>query len=206
MDAERTNPANSPPPANAAGEATRLLVAINKGDPSAAEHLLPLVYEELRRLASARVAKEPGGLTLQPTALVHEAYLRLVGQSNAQWKDHSHFFAAAALAMRRILIDRARRKESAQGMLAERRHAAAFESDADPEAVDLVALDDALDKLSTVDPRLTEVVHLRFFAGLTVEQASEVMGISERTFKRDWQFARAWLHNEIAGGDDSARN
>jgi len=173
-----------------------LLGEIGRGDLAAADRLLPLVYEELKRLATARMAHEPAGLTLQATALVHEAYLRLVGSGEAKWKDHRHFFSAAALAMRHILIDRARRKEAAEGMMEDRRRRSDADAGAE-HAVDLLALDAALAKLSRVDARLAEVVHLRFFAGLTVEQAAEVMGVSERTLKRDWRFARAWLHHEI---------
>lgn len=165
------------------------------GEGLPADRMLPLVYEELRRLAQAKLNNEPAGMTLQPTALVHEAYLRIAHEHGEGWKDRNHFFAAAALAMRRILIERARRK-SAQG----RRDAVRRELDAarSPEEVDLLALDDALVRLAaTVDPRLVEVVQLRFFAGLSVEETAEVMGVSERTVKRDWNFARAWLYREM---------
>lgn len=159
-----------------------------------AEKMLPAVYEELRRLARARLAKEPAGLTLQPTGLVHEAYLRLAGENN-QWQNKAHFFAAAAIAMRRILIERARRKR----VVREARSVTDLESGEDPESVDLLALDPALDKLCTFDRRLADVVQLRFFAGLTVEQTAEVMGVAPRTVKRDWNFARAWLKQEMEG-------
>jgi RNA polymerase sigma factor (TIGR02999 family) len=186
---------------NGPGEVTQLLDAIRAGDGHATDRLLPLVYDELRRLARARLSAEPAGLTLQPTALVHEAYMRLVGEkdgrNNAKWQNHAHFFGAAAIAMRRILIERARlarnrvRKDSAP--------VTELDSDTMPDAVDLLALDQALEKLSAMDPRLTEVVHLRFFAGLSVEQTAEVMGVSARTVKRDWNFARAWLHGAMTG-------
>lgn len=163
--------------------------------PAPAAELLVQVYDELRRLAQAKINNEPAGLTLQPTALVHEAYLRLAKEHGAGWRDRNHFFSAAALAMRRILIERARRKAAQV-----RRDAVLREihEDANPEDIDLPALDDALEKLGAmVDPRLVEVVQLRFFAGLSVEDAASVMGVSERTIKRDWNFARAWLAREM---------
>lgn len=180
--------------APASGEVTRLLDAVGKGEFGASDQLLPLVYEELRRLASARLRSDRPGATLQPTALVHEAYLRLVGDSDLKWQGHAHFFGAAALAMKRILIDRARRKQAEAKAV---RHAAELESDGDPEAVDVVALDSALEKLAKLDGRAARVVHLRFFAGLSVEQTAEVLESSERTVKRDWNFARAWLRQEM---------
>ncbi|MBL8999992.1 MAG: sigma-70 family RNA polymerase sigma factor [Phycisphaerae bacterium] len=157
-----------------------------------AERILPAVYEELRRLARARLSQEPAGLTLQPTGLVHEAYLRLA-KENQQWQNKAHFFAAAAVAMRRILIERARRKR----VVRDARSLTDLESGGDPENVDLLALDPALDKLCRFDRRLADVVQLRFFAGLSVEQTAEVMGIAERTVKRDWNFARAWLKQKM---------
>ena len=179
------------------GDVTVVLAAISRGEPGAAEKLLPLVYEELRRIARARVAQESPGLTLQPTALVHEAYLRLLGQKNAQFDNHAHFFGAAAIAMRRILIERARRKRTAREALGQRHELDDLPEATDPESVDLLSLDQALDKLSQLPGRLTEVVHLRFFAGLSVDQAATVMGTSARTVKRDWNFARAWLRDEM---------
>lgn len=180
------------------GEATRILAAINRGETDASDRLLPLVYEELRRLAQARLGRESPGQTLQPTALVHEAYLRLVGEKNAQWQNHAQFFAAAAVAMRRILIERARRKKTSRRALGVRQDAAELQSGSNPESIDLLALDAALEKLARMDARLSEIVHLRFFAGLSVEQTASVTGLSERTVKRDWNFARAWLHNEMS--------
>lgn len=179
-----------------AGDVTRLLGAIERGEAGATEELLPLVYDELRRLAASRLGGERPGQTLQPTALVHEAYLRLIGTPDIRWENHAHFFGAAAIAMRRILIERARRRRlerAPAGMVTE------IEDDTDPENVDLLALNDALDKLSQMDARLTEVVQLRFFAGLTVEQTADVMKSSPRTVKRDWNFAKAWLKRELAG-------
>ncbi|CAG0964365.1 hypothetical protein PHYC_00901 [Phycisphaerales bacterium] len=179
-----------------AGDVTRLLVAIERGEAGATDQLLPLVYDELRRLAAARLGGERPGHTLQPTALVHEAYLRLIGDSQVRWESHAHFFGAAAIAMRRILIERARRKRPDKGGPA---MATEIRDDTDPEHVDLLALNDALDKLSKMDARLTDVVHLRFFAGLTVEQTADVLKSSPRTVKRDWNFAKAWLKRELAG-------
>ncbi len=175
---------------------TRVLHAIDRGESSAPGELLPLVYEELRKLAEARMAREPAGMTLQPTALVHEAYMRLLSETGAQWKNRAHFFSAAAEAMRRILIERARRRGRV-------RHGGGRQRlciddldvacDAEDSSVDLVALDRVLNRLAGHDRRLAEVVNLRFFAGLTVEQVSDVLDISPRTVKRDWEFARAWL-------------
>jgi len=133
--------------------------------------------------------------------LVHEAYVRLVGTKDTQWQNHAHSFASAAIAMRRILIERARRKAVGKRVLGERAETAPLETGIDPESLNLLALDLALKKLSNVDKRLTDVVHLRFFAGLTVEQTAETMGVSPRTVKRDWDFARVWLHNEMKDKD-----
>ncbi|MDX2017741.1 MAG: sigma-70 family RNA polymerase sigma factor [Planctomycetota bacterium] len=183
---------------------TQLLAAAQSGEPRAAAELLPVVYDELRRLASSHMGREPAGSTLQATALVHEAYLRLLGASEVQWRDRGHFFAAAALAMRRILVDRARERASLKrgGHLA---HAAsdaadtiaAPESTAEAEPVDLLALDRAMDRLNTRDPRQAEVVMLRYFAGLTIEQTAQAMGLSPGTVKNEWTFARAWLRREL---------
>ena len=180
-------------------DVTQILSQIERGDPQAASQLLLVVYDELRRLAARKTANEPVGMTLNATGLVHEAYLRLVGGDAQHWDTRGHFFAAAAEAMRRILIENARRRQSAKrgGKLA--RHelqeadAVAPMSDHD----DLLALDDALNKLSTEEPELAHLVELRYFAGLTVEQAAQTMGISARTAKRHWAFARAWLRREI---------
>jgi RNA polymerase sigma factor (TIGR02999 family) len=182
-------------------DATLLLQAIQRGDPRAAEQLLPLVYGELRRLAAQRLGREQPGQTLQATALVHEAYLRLVGAEKAQqWDSRGHFFAAAAEAMRRILIDNARRKASVKhgGQLKRVNldEAAAVTTPAGS-ADDLLALDEALTKLAAQEPVKAELVKLRFFAGLTVPQAAEVLNISPATAERYWTYARVWLYCEL---------
>ncbi|NUQ63015.1 MAG: sigma-70 family RNA polymerase sigma factor [Pirellulales bacterium] len=180
-------------------DVTQILNAIDQGDSSAAGQLLPLVYEELRKLAAAKLAQEKPGQTLQATALVHEAYVRLVDVEKAQrWDSRGHFFAAAAEAMRRILVDNARRKQT-------RRHGGEFVRhtlEDLPEVVpqlgdDLLALNEALEKLSREDPVKAELVKLRHFAGLTVDQAAEALNVSPATADRYWSYARAWLHAEI---------
>jgi RNA polymerase sigma factor (TIGR02999 family) len=183
-------------------EVTRILSAIEQGDPHAASQLLPLVYAELRRLAAQKLAHEPPGQTLDATALVHEAYLRLVGPGPDQpWDGRNHFFAAAAEAMRRILIESARRKRS-------RKHGAdRCRVDLDAVAVaarepdaDLLALDAALHQLAQRDPQKAKLVELRYFAGLTGDQAAAVLGISPSAADRHWVYARAWLRRELGGG------
>ncbi len=183
-------------------ELTLLLNAADAGDRQAAAQLLPLVYGELRRLAAARLAAEPSGHTLQPTALVHEAYVRLVESPGGEkWDHRGHFFAAAAEAMRRILIDNARRKAAVRhGGGMERR---VLESDAaaSPEPrEDLLALDEALDRLAEEDPLKANLVKLRYFAGLSLAEAADVLEISERTAGRHWAYARAWLRRAVEGG------
>jgi RNA polymerase sigma factor (TIGR02999 family) len=182
-------------------EVTQLLSAMDRGDPQAAAELLPLVYDELRRLAAARLAGEQSGNTLQPTALVHEAYLRLVGSPDGdQWDHRGHFFAAAAEAMRRILIDDARRKATA-------RHGGTMQRQAlDPDAAatsepreDLLALDEALDRLEAEDPLKAKLVKLRYFAGLSLAEAAAALDLSERTAGRHWAYARAWLRRAVEG-------
>ena len=184
-------------------EVTRVLTAIERGDPHAAAQLLPLVYDELRRLAAVRLAAEPSGNTLQPTALVHEAYLRLVGTPDGDsWDHRGHFFAAAAEAMRRILIDNARRKAAA-------RHGGAMQRQAlDPDVMamaipepreDLLALDAALDRLAAEDPLKADLVKLRYFAGMSLPEAAAALGLSERTAGRHWTYARAWLRRAVEG-------
>ncbi|MCI0358500.1 MAG: ECF-type sigma factor [Planctomycetaceae bacterium] len=203
-------------------DVTRILSQIDSGDPSAAEQLLPLVYDELRKLAAAKLAHEKPGQTLQATALVHEAYLRLVGSQGpgtssqepgetnlapgsrplapGSFDSRGHFFAAAAEAMRRILVDNARRKQS-------RKHGGDWQrceldelEIALPEIPeDVLALDEALTKLGAADPQAAELVRLRFFAGLPLAEAAEMLGVSPRTADRLWAYARAWLHQEIAG-------
>jgi RNA polymerase sigma factor (TIGR02999 family) len=183
-------------------EVTGILSAIEQGDPQAAAQLLPLVYDELRQLAAQRLAQEKPGQTLQATALVHEAYLRLVDTQNAQaWSSRRHFFAAAAQAMRRILIDRARRKRSAKGGGGRGR----IDLDealivGDEPRDDLLDLDELLDQLAGADPRAAELVQLRFFAGLTGDQAAEVLGIAPRSADLLWAYARAWLFEKLQGG------
>ena len=177
---------------------TRILERINPGDPKAADELLPLVYEELRRLAAAKMALETPGQTLQPTALVHEAWLRLVGNDNRKWNDHTHFFAAAAEAMRRILVDNARRKRALRhggGQSPVELPEIAVETA--PKDDQLLAVNEALDKLAAIEPQKAELVKLRYFVGMTIEEAAQVLGISERTAKRQWAYARGWLGQEI---------
>ena len=183
-------------------EVTRILSAVQAGDRQAASELLPLVYDELRKLAAARLTLESPGQMLQATALVHEAYLRLVGPEDAAcWDNRGHFFAAAAEAMRRILIESARKQRGPQsgGQLV--RHDLDLEQ---PAALDrseeLLALDDALDRLAVIEPRAAEVVKLRYFTGLTVAEAAAALGISPRTADDDWAYARAWLVAEIRDG------
>jgi RNA polymerase sigma factor (TIGR02999 family) len=185
---------------------TRALNALEQGDPHAAEQLLPLVYEELRRLASQKMAQEAPGQTLQATALVHEAYLRLVGDDKAaHWNSRGHFFAAAALAMRRILIDNARRRgrDKRGGVWTQ----VPLTDHADPgqrEDEQLLALDDALTRLAAADAQAAELVQLHTFGGLSVEEAGAQLGLSRATAYRQWAFARAWLRCEI--GDDSEKS
>jgi RNA polymerase sigma factor (TIGR02999 family) len=185
-------------------EVTRVLSALERGDSHAAEQLLPLVYEELRALAAAKLAQEAPGQTLQATALVHEAYLRLVGGETAQpWDSSGHFFAAAAEAMRRILIDNARRRHSQRrGGTADRHSLEGLEAAAPASDDELLAVDEALERLHKVDPRKAELVKLRYFGGLTIPEAARALGISITTANRYWAYARAWLHEELAGDDD----
>ena len=182
------------------GEVTRVLSRIEAGDRAATEELLPLLYNELRRLAATKLAHESPGQTLQATALVHEAYFRLTGDDKAQWQGRRHFFAAAAEAMRRVLVDNARRKASAKhGGHFVRHDLDQIQPQADLRNQDLLALDEALDKLAKRDPVKAELINLRYFAGLTGTQAAEALGISAATADRYWAFARAWLHREISG-------
>jgi RNA polymerase sigma factor (TIGR02999 family) len=179
-------------------DVTRLLSAIEHGDPQAAEALLPLVYQELRKLAALRLAREKPGQTLQATALVHEAYLRLVGGHDPGWDGRGHFFAAAAEAMRRILVDAARRKASTKrGGGQDRRPLDEVQVATEEEAHDLLALDDALSRLAETDPVAARLVQLRYFAGLTTEQAAEALGMSVRSAYSTWSYARSWLRRAI---------
>ncbi len=182
-------------------DVTRILNAMERGDAKATDELLPLVYEELRLLAAQKLSHEPPGQTLQATALVHEAYLRLVGDEPLGWENRGHFFAAAAEAMRRILVENARRKKSTKhgggraGIDLE-----AVETAAQTPSDDLVALDEALARLHAQDPTKATLVKLRFFAGLSIDQAAQALGISRATAIRHWSFARAWLFHELRQG------
>ena len=184
-------------------EVTRILSAIEQGDQHSAEQLLPLVYDELRKLAAQKLAQEKSGQTLQPTALVHEAYVRLVDVDKAQdWNSRAHFFAAAAEAMRRILVENARRKQSRKhgGHLA-RQDFTATDVAAPETPHEVLALDEAMQKLARQDKAAADVVQLRFFAGLPLPQVAKLLGISPRTADRLWAYARAWLHQELQAND-----
>jgi RNA polymerase sigma factor (TIGR02999 family) len=186
-------------------EITRILSAIEQGDPHGAEQLLPLVYDELRKLAAAKLAQEKPGQTLQATALVHEAYLRLVDADRAgHWNSRGHFFAAAAEAMRRILVEKARRRQRVKhGGQRKRIDLDGLDLAAPSADVDLLALDEALTKLAVQDSRRAELVKLRFFAGLTMPEVAQVLGISLATAERWWTFTRTWLYAELAGEEPS---
>jgi RNA polymerase sigma factor (TIGR02999 family) len=184
-------------------EVTRILAAIECGDVHAVDELFPLIYQELRQLAAQRLSKELPGQTLQATALVHEAYLRLVGAENQNWNSRHHFFAAAAEAMRRILIENARRKRALKHGGGRKRvdfDEAVSAKDNDTSSDDLIAMDEALEKLSKKDKVKADLVKLCYFAGLSGEQAAEVLGISPSTADRYWAYARSWLRLEIAKG------
>ncbi len=182
-------------------EVTRILCAIDRGDLHAAEELLPLVYDELRRLAAQKIVREAPGQTLQATALVHEAYLRLVDKDQPQqWNSRGHFFGAAAEAMRRILVERARHKRSIKaGGDRQRQELPDIEAAGAGPDVDLLSLNEALEKLASQDKRKADLVKLRFFAGLTIEEAAQALGISTSTADNDWAYARCWLRLEIEG-------
>ena len=182
-------------------EFTQILMQIESGDPTAAEKLLPLVYEELRKLAAAKLALEKPGQTLQATALVHEAYLRLVGNASTQWNSRGHFFAAAAAAMRRILVESARRKKRLKrgGDMARRDLFVDQVAETEPRE-DLLALDKALEKLAAIDRTAADLVQLRYFTGLTTAEAAQALNIPSRTADRRWAYARAWLHRELGRG------
>jgi RNA polymerase sigma factor (TIGR02999 family) len=181
------------------GRCNRILAAIEQGDPSASEQLLPLVYEELRALAAQRLAHEKPGQTLQATALVHDAYLRLVDVEQAQkWNSRGHFFSAAAEAMRRLLVEKARRKKRVRHGGGRRRVDLDTELFISNEANDsMIALDEALGRLAAEEPAAAEVVKLRYFAGLTIEQTAAALNISVRTVNRHWTYARAWLYEQL---------
>jgi RNA polymerase sigma factor (TIGR02999 family) len=180
-------------------EVTQILTRIEAGDPSAAEQLLPLLYDELKKLAAHKLAKEKPGQTLQPTALVHEAYVRLVdGEPSQHWNSRGHFFAAAAEAMRRILVDNARSRASLKrGGDCQRIDYPDLPGHSDNDQVDLIALDEALGKLEIEHPERAKVVKLRFFAGCTLEETAQILEISRATAQRYWVYARAWLYGKI---------
>src|SRR5439155_11093675 len=180
-------------------DVTRILSAIEQGDPHAAEQLLPLVYEELRKLAAAKLVQEKPGQTLQATALVHEAYIRLVDVKKAQqWSSRGHFFAAAAEAMRRILVDTAQRRRShRRGGVAKQRSLESLEAAVPASDDELLAVNEALERLQRLDAPKAELVKLRYFGGLTIPEAAQALGISVTTANRYWAYARAWLHEEL---------
>jgi RNA polymerase sigma factor (TIGR02999 family) len=183
-------------------QVTLILDAIQQGDPKAAGQLLPLVYDELRKLAASKLAREAPGQTLQPTALVHEAWLKLGGSEDQRFENRAHFFAAAAEAMRRILVDNARRKAALRRNAGQvRLDVQEVEIAAPATADELLAVHEALDKLATRDRPKAELVKLRFFVGLSIEEAAALLGISEATAKRWWVYARAWLHAEVRPDD-----
>ncbi|MCC6928157.1 MAG: sigma-70 family RNA polymerase sigma factor [Gemmatimonadaceae bacterium] len=188
-------PAGAPP----THDVTRLLLELQHGQDGASDQLVRLVYSELHDLAVHYMRNERADHTLQPTALVHEAYMRLVDQRNATWQNRSHFFGIAAQAMRRILVDHARRKRATKREGGERVTLDESVAEAPQRSVDLIALDDALLKLAALDPRQAKVVELRYFGGLDIEQVAESLGISPATVKRDWTFARAFLQREMDG-------
>jgi RNA polymerase sigma factor (TIGR02999 family) len=189
----------SPMPSTGNSDVTRLLSDWSNGDRRALDELLPLVYEELRHLANAYLRRERDGHTLQSTALVHEAFLRLVNQHEVQWQGRAHFFGIAAQMIRRILVDHARAQGAAKrGAGAVRLELGEALAVAQQRDLDLIALDDALERLAIMDERQSRIVELRFFAGLSVEDTADVLGISTATVKREWSSARAWLFREVA--------
>src|SRR5688572_23199745 len=187
-------------PAPSGHQITMLLKAWNEGDERVLDTLMPLVYDELRRQASRYLRRERTGHTLQTTALIHEAYIKLVGQEHVRWQNRSHFFAIASQAMRRILVDhaRTRHREKRGGAMPDLPLEEAFQIGARQKSVDLVALDEALQTLETLDRRQAKVVELRYFSGLTNDETAEVLGISNATVRNDWNMAKAWLHEQLA--------
>ena len=178
---------------------TQLLIDWGKGDQVALERLMPLVYSELRRLAGNYLRRERAGHTLQPTALVNEAYLKLIDQRNARWQNRAHFFGIAAQLMRRILVDHARQRQAAKrgGVDQQRLSITSAEAVVKQPEVDLLALNEALDELAEMDPQHSRIVELKFFGGLSIEETAEVLGISHATVERDWKLARAWLRRQL---------
>ena len=188
-----------------AGLVTRILEAAQAGDPEAATELLPIVYAELRKLGRSMMAKTPPGNTLQPTALVHEAYIRLVGKVDPGWNSRGHFYTSAAEAMRRILVEQARRKSRMKhGGDHHRLDVDEVDLAIEPPVEDMLALDEALNRLRNHDKRKADVVMMRYFAGLTIEETARMLGTSERTVERDWHFARALLYDQLTAheGDE----
>ena len=179
---------------------TQLLVDWGKGDQAALEKLMPLVYSELRRLASNYLRRERAGHTLQPTALVNEAYLKLIDQRNAKWQNRAHFFGISAQLMRRILVDHARQHQAVKrgGSGQQRVSITTVEKLAKEPEIDLLALNEALDELARMDPQQSQIVELKFFGGLSIEEIAEVLGIGHATVERDWKMARAWLRRQLA--------
>ena len=190
-------PTTAPPTTH---EVTRLLHDLQAGTPDAGDLLIRLVYQELHGIAERYMRRERGDHTLQPTLLVDEAYLRLVGQHHVSWQNRAHFFAIAAQAMRRILVDHARRRSAARRQGGQRVTLRADVAATAPATLDLIALDDALSRLALLDARQAQVVELRFFGGLDVPQTAEALGVSPATVKRDWAFAKAWLARELSEG------
>ena len=186
-------------------DATILLARINDGDSSAADHLLPIVYEQLRAMAGGFFRAQPADHTLQPTALVHEAYIKLINAPDGTYQNRTHFCAVAATAMRQILHDRARHKKTAKrgGKDAQREPLDQIEQPSGGAAIDLIILDEALSRLAEIAPRRARIVELRYFGGLTVEEAAEVTGVSYSTVENDWRVARAWLHRALHEGPNS---
>lgn len=198
MDSKRSEPILDAATADRRTQVTQLLLRAEAGDRDATDRLFPLVYDELRRLAGGMMRHERGSHTLQATALVHEAYFRLVGDPHAGWESRAHFFGAAATAIRRILVDHARSKNrDKRGGGWDRVPLPDGAADQTP-TLDLLALDEALEKLAHADPRMARLVELRFFVGLTVAEAAASLGISEATAVREWQLARVWLHAELS--------
>jgi RNA polymerase sigma factor (TIGR02999 family) len=188
------------PVTQGADNITELLVGYGRGDKEALDKLMPMVYDELRRQAARYLRREQAGHTLQTTALIHEAYVRLVDQRNVQWQNRAHFFGIAAQMMRRILVDHARTKKRAKRGGSDIKVSLADATVAvKGQDLDVVALDEALNRLAEIDEQQSRVVELRFFSGLTVEETAEVMQISPATVKRDWSMAKAWLHRELSG-------
>lgn len=188
-----------------AATASQLLARINAGDSTAANALLPLVYAQLRAIAGSYFRGEPADQTLQPTALVHEAYLKLVRSQDSDWQNEMHFCAVAATAMRQILQDRARaRRAEKRGRDAQRVPLTdQLQTPANEVALDILSLNDALERLESLSPRKVRIVELRFFGGLTIEQVAEVLGVSHTTIENEWRVARAWLNRELGGGQTS---